>query len=116
MTLAKPTQSVWWLIRRVLRADPVAGRETEQLIQDAVEVFHGERTILLVSHRLSTVMRADQVVVFRREGVVETGSPAVLQTAPRVSASCSPRRWRMKNFGLDGHASRSAMTDAAGKV
>ena len=54
--------------------------ETEQLIQDAIERFHGERSILLVSHRLSTVLRADRVVVLEEGRVVETGSPAVLQS------------------------------------
>jgi ATP-binding cassette subfamily B protein len=53
--------------------------EAEQLIQDAVERFHGQRTILLVSHRLSTVRRADRVIVIDQGRIVETGNPALLQ-------------------------------------
>ena len=53
--------------------------EAEQLIQDAVERFHGQRTILLVSHRLSTVRRADRVIVIDEGRIAETGSPALLQ-------------------------------------
>lgn len=53
--------------------------EAEHLIQEAVERFHGKRTILVVSHRLSTVLRADRVVVLDEGRIVETGSPAVLQ-------------------------------------
>jgi ABC-type multidrug transport system fused ATPase/permease subunit len=52
--------------------------ETEELIQDAVERFAGRRTILLVAHRLSSVRRADRVIVLDRGLVVETGTPAVL--------------------------------------
>ena len=53
--------------------------EAEQLIQDALERFAGERTILLVSHRLSSVQRADRVVVLDEGQIVEMGSPAILQ-------------------------------------
>lgn len=53
--------------------------EGEHLIQEAVERFRGKRTILLVSHRLSTVLRADRVIVLDEGRIVETGSPAELQ-------------------------------------
>jgi ABC-type multidrug transport system fused ATPase/permease subunit len=52
--------------------------ETEELIQDAVERFAGRRTVLLVAHRLSSVRRADRVIVLDRGEVVETGTPAAL--------------------------------------
>ena len=53
--------------------------EAEHLIQEAVERFHGKRTILLVSHRLSTVLRADRIVVLDEGRIVESGSPVDLQ-------------------------------------
>ena len=53
--------------------------EAEHLIQEAVERFHGERTILLVSHRLSTVLRADRIVVLDEGRIVESGRPVDLQ-------------------------------------
>jgi ATP-binding cassette, subfamily B, bacterial len=53
--------------------------EAEELIRDAVERFHGKRTILLVSHRFSTVRRADRVVVLDNGRIVETGDPEVLR-------------------------------------
>jgi ABC-type multidrug transport system fused ATPase/permease subunit len=52
--------------------------ETEELIQDAVERFPGRRTTLIVAHRLSSVRRADRVIVLDRGHVVETGTPADL--------------------------------------
>ena len=57
--------------------------EAEQLIQEAVSRFRGKRTIMVVSHRLSTVLRADRIVVLEDGRIVETGTP----TALRGSAS-----------------------------
>jgi len=58
--------------------------ETEELIQDAVERFAGRQTILVIAHRLSSIQRADRVVVVDQGRVVETGSPTfLLQTASR---------------------------------
>ncbi len=48
--------------------------EAEELIQDAVEHFAGKRTILLVGHRLSSVRRADRVVVMEGGRIVEIGT------------------------------------------
>jgi subfamily B ATP-binding cassette protein MsbA len=55
--------------------------EAEQLIQDALARFAGQRTILLVSHRLSTIARADRVVVLDEGRIVEVGAPSILQRA-----------------------------------
>ena len=53
--------------------------EAEELIQEAIQQFAGERTILLVSHRLSSVRRADRVVVMNEGKIIEIGKPTVLQ-------------------------------------
>jgi len=47
--------------------------ETDELIHDAVEQLARRRTIILIGHRLSTVRRADRVVVIDGGRVVETG-------------------------------------------
>ena len=52
--------------------------ESERLIQDALERLHGQLTILVIAHRLSTVQKADQVVVLEAGRVVESGTPAEL--------------------------------------
>jgi ABC-type multidrug transport system fused ATPase/permease subunit len=52
--------------------------ETEELIQDALEALSGHRTIVVVAHRLSTVRRADQVVVVENGRIVEEGPPSSL--------------------------------------
>jgi ABC-type multidrug transport system fused ATPase/permease subunit len=52
--------------------------EAEELIQEALKRFAGKRTILLVSHRLSSVCRADRVVVLNEGKIIEVGKPAAL--------------------------------------
>lgn len=52
--------------------------ETEELIQDAVERLAGRRTVVVIAHRLSSIRRADRVLVVDQGRIVETGSPAML--------------------------------------
>ena len=52
--------------------------ESERLVEDAmVELLEG-RSTLIIAHRLSTVLRADRVVVLERGRVVEEGTHAEL--------------------------------------
>lgn len=48
--------------------------ETEWLVQDAVERLLERRTALVVAHRLSTIERADRIIVLHRGEVREEGS------------------------------------------
>ena len=48
--------------------------ENERRIQQAVEQLHGDITVVVIAHRLSTVSRADQVVLLDEGQVVETGT------------------------------------------
>lgn len=50
----------------------------EHLVQDAIERLHGELTIVLIAHRLSTVRMAERIVVLESGRVAETGSWAEL--------------------------------------
>jgi ATP-binding cassette subfamily B protein/subfamily B ATP-binding cassette protein MsbA len=48
--------------------------ETEMLIQEALERLMRGRTTLVIAHRLSTVRRADTIVVLEGAGILEQGT------------------------------------------
>ena len=77
------------LVRALLHAAPIllldeataaVDSETEELIQDAINRYRGQRTILLVAHRLSSVRHADRIVVLDDGRIIETGPPDALLT------------------------------------
>ena len=51
---------------------------SERLIQDALENIRRDRTVLVVAHRLSTVMRSDLILVFENGRIVERGDHTAL--------------------------------------
>lgn len=75
------------LARALLKAAPIllldeatAGvdSETETFIQQALDDLSGHHTIVVVAHRLSTVISADRVIVVENGRVVEDGRPSEL--------------------------------------
>lgn len=48
--------------------------ETEAEIQKAISALTGNRTIIVIAHRLSTVQRADQILVLENGSIVERGT------------------------------------------
>lgn len=52
--------------------------ESEKYVQEAIERLQGSRTILVVAHRLSTIMRANRLFVMEGGRIVESGSPEKL--------------------------------------
>lgn len=47
--------------------------KNEKVIVDNLKSFFGNKTVVVVAHRLSTVMHADQIIVLEEGKVVETG-------------------------------------------
>ena len=56
---------------------------TESDVMDAVRCLHGQKTILVVAHRLSTVSECDRLYRMENGRIVQVGSPAqILATLP----------------------------------
>lgn len=58
--------------------------ESERLVEQAMEVLLQGRSTLIIAHRLSTVLRADRVVVIDRGRIVEEGRHSDLLAAEGV--------------------------------
>ncbi len=56
--------------------------ETEALIQDAFASLMANRTAIVVAHRLSTIRKADQIVVLKAGRILELGNHATLVKNP----------------------------------
>ena len=52
--------------------------ESERLIRESIEALKGTMTIIIVAHRLSTIMGADRLVVLENGEVAEEGAPKEL--------------------------------------
>ncbi|MCL2343046.1 MAG: ATP-binding cassette domain-containing protein, partial [Firmicutes bacterium] len=70
------------IARAMLRGSPIllldeatsaVDTETESEIQKAIEGIAGTRTLIVIAHRLSTVQRADQILVLQEGKIVERG-------------------------------------------
>jgi ATP-binding cassette, subfamily B, bacterial MsbA len=52
--------------------------ESERLVQEALDVLMQGRTTFVIAHRLSTVRRADRIIVLNGGAITEQGTPAEL--------------------------------------
>ncbi|MDR0937454.1 MAG: ATP-binding cassette domain-containing protein [Oscillospiraceae bacterium] len=52
--------------------------ETERMIQRSIDELTGSRTIIAIAHRLSTVINADQIAVFKDGEIAERGTHSEL--------------------------------------
>ncbi|MBL1077297.1 ABC transporter ATP-binding protein [Nocardia sp. 2] len=76
-------------------ADP----RTEQAVRRTLSTLAGERTLLIIAHRLETIADADTVVVLEHGQIVERGRPADLLTRDGQFAAL----WRSHRAALAGH-------------
>lgn len=71
------------LARAILKDAPIvlldeatafADAENEYLIQKALDVLLWGKTVLMIAHRLQTIVHADQIIVMQRGGIAEQGT------------------------------------------
>ena len=89
-------------IARALLADPSIlildeatsslDAESEGLVQDALEVLMRGRTTIVIAHRLSTVRRADRLIVLAEGRIVEEGTHDELLAKGRLYAELYGRQ------------------------
>ncbi len=52
--------------------------ESERLVQEALDILQKDRTTIVIAHRLSTVLKADRIVVMDEGKILDIGSHAEL--------------------------------------
>jgi len=58
--------------------------ESEQKVQQAIDAATAGRTVVMIAHRLSTVLKADLIVVLEKGKVLATGThEELLKSSPR---------------------------------
>lgn len=60
--------------------------ENERAIQEAVTQLHGKRTVMIIAHRLSTVLEADRIFVMNAGQIIEEGTHAQLMARGGIYA------------------------------
>jgi ATP-binding cassette subfamily B protein len=71
--------------------------ETESAIVEDISALHGEMTIIVIAHRLSTLKSADHIFVLDEGRVVESGSWGALVSRPGLFQ----RLWGMQSEAPD---------------
>ncbi|HET6779507.1 MAG TPA: ABC transporter transmembrane domain-containing protein [Gemmatimonadales bacterium] len=75
--------------------------ESERLIEDALSRLLVGRTTLIIAHRLSTVRRADRLVVMERGRIVEEGSHSQLLELGGLYARLYQRQFRDESVEVE---------------
>ena len=77
---------------------------SERIVQDALEQFGHNRTVLIVAHRISTIEHADKIVVLDEGRVVERGTVTQLLAAGGLFSRFYALQLRNKCSGEEYHA------------
>ena len=78
--------------------------ESERLVEDALEKLLVGRTTLIIAHRLSTVRRADRLLVLSHGRIIEQGTHAELLARGGLYARLYQRQFRDGDAELEAAA------------
>lgn len=76
--------------------------ESEDVIMKQIESLAGEKTVILISHRLANVVNADNIYVMNSGGVAESGTHEQLVKAGGEYAKLWNAQMSLENYGLGG--------------
>jgi ABC-type multidrug transport system fused ATPase/permease subunit len=76
--------------------------ESERLVQDALERLMAGRSTLVIAHRLSTVIRADRIVVLDQGTIEDMGTHAELLARSPVYARLYRRQFEDALASVEG--------------
>lgn len=77
--------------------------ESERLIQDSIETLKGTMTIIIVAHRLSTIMSADHLIVLKNGAIIEKGAPEELLNKEGSYLHGASHFWSIENDNSKQH-------------
>ena len=75
--------------------------QSEEQIQQALDRLMKARTSFVIAHRLSTVLKADMIVVMEEGRIVETGTHEQLMDADGMYADMYHKQFKTKSDGED---------------
>ena len=96
------------IARTILKAPPILlfdeatsslDSHTEREIQDNLEEISADRTTIVIAHRLSTVVSADEILVLEQGRVVERGTHAGLLAQDGAYAALWRRQQEATSLG-----------------
>lgn len=101
------------LARAILKDAPIvlldeatafADAENEYLIQKALDVLLRGKTVLMIAHRLQTIVHADQIIVMQRGGIAEQGTHEDLMQRQGVYAKMYHKYENSISWKIGGRA------------
>ena len=101
------------LARAILKDAPIvlldeatafADAENEYLIQRALDILLHGKTVLMIAHRLQTIVHADQIIVMQRGGIAEQGTHEELMQRQGVYAKMYHEYENIVSWKIGGRA------------
>ena len=72
---------------------------SEQIIQNSLNSLKGTKTLIIVAHRLSTIIKADQILVLEKGEIKEQGTHQELLLQKGLYA----KLWELQSDGISGY-------------